>query len=70
MIFGGCALEDAAMGVMQDEIEGSTEAVAEGAADVINDINAGEEVTEDVAGDAVEGELTAGATGGGEEQEE
>lgn len=34
LIFGGCALEDAAMGVLQDEIEGSTEAAAEGAADV------------------------------------
>jgi hypothetical protein len=37
LIFGGCALEDAAMGVVQDEIEGSTEAVAEGAADVMDD---------------------------------
>ena len=38
LIFGGCALEDAAMGVLQDEIEGSTEAAAEGAADVAAEI--------------------------------
>lgn len=38
LIFGGCALEDAAMGVMQDEIEGSTEAAAEGAADVVAEL--------------------------------
>jgi hypothetical protein len=51
LIFGGCALEDAAMGVMQDEIEGSTEAVAEGAADVMDDM-AGE--MDDMAGAGAE----------------
>jgi hypothetical protein len=69
LIFGGCALEDAAMGVMQDEIEGSTEAVAEGAADVMDDM-AGE--MDDMAGAGAEdmggGELTAGA--GNREDEE
>jgi hypothetical protein len=64
MIFGGCALEDAAMGVMQDEIEGSTEAAAEGAADVVDDM-AGDGVAAEVAGDGLldGGELTAGADG-------
>ena len=69
LIFGGCALEDAAMGVVQDEIEGSTEAVAEGAADVMDDM-AGE--MDDMAGAGAEdmggGELTAGA--GNREDEE
>lgn len=46
------------MGVMQDEIEGSTEAVAEGAADVMDDLASGED------GLAVGG--TDGVIGGGE----
>jgi hypothetical protein len=52
------------MGVMQDEIEGSTEAAAEGAADVVDDM-AGDGVAADVAGDGLldGGELTAGADG-------
>ena len=36
-----CALEDAAMGVLQDEIEGSTEAVAEDVADEVAQLTAG-----------------------------
>lgn len=63
LLLGGCALQDAAMGVMQDEIEGSAEAVAEGAADVMDDLAGGENSlptsgTDDILGG---GELTAGA---------
>ena len=36
-----CALEDAAMGVLQDEIEGSTEVVAEDVADEVAQLTAG-----------------------------
>eukprot|EP01043_Picozoa_sp_COSAG02_P050625 COSAG02_NODE_5225_length_4526_cov_4.817032_3_plen_834_part_00 len=63
LLLGGCALEDAAMGVMQDEIEGSTEAVAEGAVDVMDDLAGGADSlptggTGEILGG---GELTAGA---------
>jgi hypothetical protein len=61
MIFGGCALEDAAMGVLQDEIEGSTEAAAEGAADVVAEVTDEMPVGMDGTEDMVTGELTAGA---------
>ena len=47
LVFGGCALENAAVGLLQDEIEGSTEAAAEGAADVAaelaDDVHVGDE---------------------------
>ena len=36
--FYRCALEDAAMGVLQDELEGSTEVVAEDVADEITEL--------------------------------
>ena len=42
LIFGGCALQDAAAGVLQDEIEGSGEALADGAGDMLNDLASGE----------------------------
>merc|ERR1719181_862814 len=38
LIFGGCAIDEAAAGVVQDEMEGAGEAAADGAADVMEDM--------------------------------
>jgi hypothetical protein len=38
MLFGGCAIDEAAAGVLQDEIEGHGDEFADGAADALNDI--------------------------------
>ena len=72
LVFGGCALEEAGVGLLQDEIEGQGEAVAEGAGDVVADLadDGGEELVGAAGGDGamgggMEGELTAGAGRGG-----
>jgi Ca2+-binding EF-hand superfamily protein len=67
LVLGGGALEEAGVGLLQDEIEGQGEAVAEGAQDVVTDLadDGGEELVGAVGGDGavggIEGELTAGA---------
>jgi hypothetical protein len=83
LLLGGCALEDAAAGVLQDEIEGSGEDLADGTADVAGDLLAADDLLERdavsgdvvsgdvVSGDVVSGDvLTAGAAGATEDAEE
>lgn len=74
LIFGGCAPQEASVGLLQGEIEGQGEAVADGADDVLAGLadDDGEQLVSHVGAKAEEGEQTTGAdhTGHGDSDDD